>query len=309
MQTTSSSKLPTHQILQYRTPKSRSYSLPSIPEQEDDLGIKSLDSSLPRIHKKSYQINKGIFQRAKEMGGELDNAQTSSSQFQIFSDGNGVKKSTGVLGFLGIKSSPSSQEPSAEIKPSPTSSPTSSASSDSPCSNDEFFQYSNSSNINVVTPLLVPQPVTRKCQSDDSQRDHLGSLAETIIGVDGINTTNPTGNVYNNTSGSCSDDEDDNENLNDLKPPDPFYPPEDPPVQPPKGPQPHPDPNPPTLPPEKIPKKGKNIILCFDGTSETFGANPHTNVLKFFKLLDRSDKTVQVSYYQRKYFKTCCCCC
>ncbi|CCE62073.1 hypothetical protein TPHA_0B04010 [Tetrapisispora phaffii CBS 4417] len=44
--------------------------------------------------------------------------------------------------------------------------------------------------------------------------------------------------------------------------------------------------------------KNKNIILCFDGTLENFGAQPFTNVLKIYQMLDTSDKSKQVCYYQ-----------
>lgn len=43
-------------------------------------------------------------------------------------------------------------------------------------------------------------------------------------------------------------------------------------------------------------RKPKNIVLCFDGTNENFGPQPSTNVLKIFKLLEKSDN--QVCYYQ-----------
>lgn len=39
----------------------------------------------------------------------------------------------------------------------------------------------------------------------------------------------------------------------------------------------------------------KNIVLCFDGTENQFGPLPYTNVLKVFKMLD---KTSQSCYYQ-----------
>lgn len=45
--------------------------------------------------------------------------------------------------------------------------------------------------------------------------------------------------------------------------------------------------------------QGKNIILCFDGTSEKFGPDPFSNVLKFFRMLDRTKYDQQLVYYQR----------
>lgn len=42
----------------------------------------------------------------------------------------------------------------------------------------------------------------------------------------------------------------------------------------------------------------KNLILCFDGTSENFGAQPFTNVLKIYQMLDNRDEKVQMCYYQ-----------
>ncbi|KOG99922.1 uncharacterized protein DI49_1369 [Saccharomyces eubayanus] len=43
---------------------------------------------------------------------------------------------------------------------------------------------------------------------------------------------------------------------------------------------------------------GKNIILCFDGTRENFGPQPFTNILKLYRLLENSDDSEQVCYYQ-----------
>ncbi|CAL9738153.1 hypothetical protein MOSE0_N04478 [Monosporozyma servazzii] len=40
---------------------------------------------------------------------------------------------------------------------------------------------------------------------------------------------------------------------------------------------------------------GKNIIMCFDGTSENFGPDPFTNVLKMYRLIDTNS---QLCYYQ-----------
>ncbi|KAG0664678.1 hypothetical protein C6P44_000658 [Monosporozyma unispora] len=40
---------------------------------------------------------------------------------------------------------------------------------------------------------------------------------------------------------------------------------------------------------------GKSIIMCFDGTSENFGPDPFTNVLKIYRLLDTKS---QLCYYQ-----------
>lgn len=42
----------------------------------------------------------------------------------------------------------------------------------------------------------------------------------------------------------------------------------------------------------------KNIILCFDGTDNTFGPNPFSNVLKLYRMLDGSDYERQICYYQ-----------
>lgn len=57
----------------------------------------------------------------------------------------------------------------------------------------------------------------------------------------------------------------------------------------------------PDLPPDHdhIPPNGnKNIVMCFDGTAEKFGPDPFTNVLKFFRMLDRTDEKRQICYYQ-----------
>ncbi|QHS72758.1 uncharacterized protein SPAR_E00470 [Saccharomyces paradoxus] len=43
---------------------------------------------------------------------------------------------------------------------------------------------------------------------------------------------------------------------------------------------------------------GKNIILCFDGTRENFGPQPFTNILKLYNLLENSDGSKQICYYQ-----------
>ncbi|KAH3900509.1 uncharacterized protein SCDLUD_003495 [Saccharomycodes ludwigii] len=48
----------------------------------------------------------------------------------------------------------------------------------------------------------------------------------------------------------------------------------------------------------RINKASKNLVLCFDGTSSSFGPSPFTNILKIFRLLDNSDDTVQLCYYQ-----------
>lgn len=45
---------------------------------------------------------------------------------------------------------------------------------------------------------------------------------------------------------------------------------------------------------------GKNIILCLDGTANSFGAGPETNVLKLFRMLEK-DSPNQLVYYQREY--------
>lgn len=42
----------------------------------------------------------------------------------------------------------------------------------------------------------------------------------------------------------------------------------------------------------------KNIILCFDGTDNTFGPNPFSNVLKIYRMLDSSNSERQICYYQ-----------
>lgn len=61
----------------------------------------------------------------------------------------------------------------------------------------------------------------------------------------------------------------------------------------------------PVLPPSVY--MGKNIILCFDGTSEEFGPGPFTNVLKFFRMLDRTHDEKQIVYYQRMNKKNSIC--
>src|SRR6185437_379977 len=41
----------------------------------------------------------------------------------------------------------------------------------------------------------------------------------------------------------------------------------------------------------------KNIVLCFDGTSNKYCAKNDTNVIKLYQILDRST-TAQFAYYQ-----------
>lgn len=45
-------------------------------------------------------------------------------------------------------------------------------------------------------------------------------------------------------------------------------------------------------------KKGKNIVLCFDGTHNKFGPSPYTNLLKLFRMLEKDDPESQICYYQ-----------
>lgn len=45
-------------------------------------------------------------------------------------------------------------------------------------------------------------------------------------------------------------------------------------------------------------KTGKNIVMCFDGTHNKFGPAPYTNLLKFFRMLDKDDPETQICYYQ-----------
>lgn len=45
-------------------------------------------------------------------------------------------------------------------------------------------------------------------------------------------------------------------------------------------------------------KKGKNIVLCFDGTHNKFGPSPYTNLLKLFRMLEKDDSESQICYYQ-----------
>ncbi|AET37603.1 uncharacterized protein Ecym_1370 [Eremothecium cymbalariae DBVPG len=42
----------------------------------------------------------------------------------------------------------------------------------------------------------------------------------------------------------------------------------------------------------------KNLVLCFDGTDQNFGPDPFTNVLKIFRMLDSSNDSAQMCYYQ-----------
>ncbi|ODQ82005.1 hypothetical protein BABINDRAFT_19882, partial [Babjeviella inositovora NRRL Y-12698] len=42
----------------------------------------------------------------------------------------------------------------------------------------------------------------------------------------------------------------------------------------------------------------KNLILCFDGTSQQFGPKPFTNVLKLFRMLAKDSYDKQMCYYQ-----------
>lgn len=43
---------------------------------------------------------------------------------------------------------------------------------------------------------------------------------------------------------------------------------------------------------------GKNIVICFDGTHNKFGPSPYTNLLKFFRMLEKDDPDTQICYYQ-----------
>ncbi|AMD20608.1 HDL136Cp [Eremothecium sinecaudum] len=42
----------------------------------------------------------------------------------------------------------------------------------------------------------------------------------------------------------------------------------------------------------------KNLVLCFDGTDNTFGPDPFTNVLKIFRMLESNNDGSQMCYYQ-----------
>lgn len=45
-------------------------------------------------------------------------------------------------------------------------------------------------------------------------------------------------------------------------------------------------------------RKPRNIVLCFDGTDGNFGPKPFTSVLKIYRMLDNSDESTQLCYYQ-----------
>ena len=54
-------------------------------------------------------------------------------------------------------------------------------------------------------------------------------------------------------------------------------------------------------------KAQKNLVLCFDGTSNEFRANTKdTNIVKLHNMLERSHDR-QMTYYQRKLFRSRCC--
>lgn len=53
---------------------------------------------------------------------------------------------------------------------------------------------------------------------------------------------------------------------------------------------------------DEVPSSARNIIMCFDGTKESFGPDPFTNVLRFYQLLERHNDS-QLIYYQRKLLK------
>ena len=48
-----------------------------------------------------------------------------------------------------------------------------------------------------------------------------------------------------------------------------------------------------------VPHRGKNIVLCADGTCNAFGQPSSSNVAKLIKLLNFTDETVQVAAYDQ----------
>jgi len=42
---------------------------------------------------------------------------------------------------------------------------------------------------------------------------------------------------------------------------------------------------------------GKNVVICCDGTGNEYRAKHNTNIVKFFRVLDKSDSGKQVVYY------------
>lgn len=229
---------------------------------------------------------------------------TSSSSFRLFGSGagagvagSGSRLSSGVLGLLRIKPLPM---PLASTEPSPSSSK-SSASFSTASSKSPLLR--KSSNREGVVPSLISPSLHSQPSNEASAYSATTDKAHTCC----TTCTTQKNSVYRDAGSSGSSSSDSYGDSNVFEAPDPFYPPEDPPQLPPKGPRPspRPDPNEPPLPPEQPPKKkGKNIVMCLDGTNETFGPAPHTNVLRLFKLLERADPASQISYYQRKY--VCC---
>ncbi|KAG9098283.1 hypothetical protein FS749_004225 [Ceratobasidium sp. UAMH 11750] len=51
------------------------------------------------------------------------------------------------------------------------------------------------------------------------------------------------------------------------------------------------------IPADPTPRKGRNLILCFDGTGDQFDKD-NSNIVRFVQLLKKDDRTRQMVYYQ-----------
>jgi hypothetical protein len=57
-----------------------------------------------------------------------------------------------------------------------------------------------------------------------------------------------------------------------------------------------------SAPADEAPPGSKRLVLCFDGTGNSFAGNTgDTNIVKLYDMLDRADNK-QMHYYQRKSF-------
>jgi hypothetical protein len=57
-----------------------------------------------------------------------------------------------------------------------------------------------------------------------------------------------------------------------------------------------------SAPADEAPPGSKRLVLCFDGTGNSFAGNTgDTNIVKLYDMLDRADNK-QMHYYQRKLF-------
>ncbi len=64
-----------------------------------------------------------------------------------------------------------------------------------------------------------------------------------------------------------------------------------------------PDSFPPVIPPDH---PARTLVLCFDGTGDQFDAD-NSNIVNFFSLLKKDDRTEQMVYYQVRFQNLQCC--